>query len=391
MGCDQSTVVEHNKDLFNSIEFGSFKAKNRVIMAAMTRCRADAKTGTPTDIHVKYYSERAEDAGVVFTECSSVSARGNNLPGSTCIYNKDHMVGWKKVVDAVHEKKGRIFSQMYHCGRIGNTGLLGGQRPVAPSSVKMRHDKTCEEPEELDIKGIKSIIKEFVDSAKLLKETGFDGVELLAGNGYIVDQFLCDATNKRTDEYGGSIEKRSKFLLEIIDGLSSVFGANKVGAKLSFGGRYNDMFDSDPVSLMNFVFQELNKRKICFVEIVRPPEGHPAPNLYGIKGEDQIPDVFKDLKKKLSNVTIVGNCSFTPDEANKLIGEKVIDMVSFAKNYLANPDLCNRIKNKWELAQPDWATLYGPFGEKGYTDYPKYKKPEEKKPEEKTNTEKVSK
>jgi len=267
---------------------------------------------------------------------------------------------------------------MYHCGRIGNTGLLGGQRPIAPSSIKMRHDKTCEEPEELDLKGIKAVIKEFIDSAKLLKETGFDGVELLAGNGYLIDQFLKDATNKRTDEYGGSVEKRCKFLLEIVDGITEVFGASRIGAKLTFGGRYNDMYDSDPVALMNYLLPELNKRKICFVEIVRPPEGHKIEHEYEKNGEEQIPDIYKDLKKKLSNVVLVGNCSFTPEEANKLIGEKVLDMVSFAKNYIANPDLCHRIKHNHELAQPDWSTLYGPFGEKGYSDYPKYVKPEVK-------------
>eukprot|EP00340_Litonotus_pictus_P009533 CAMPEP_0170515890 /NCGR_PEP_ID=MMETSP0209-20121228/2277_1 /TAXON_ID=665100 ORGANISM="Litonotus pictus, Strain P1" /NCGR_SAMPLE_ID=MMETSP0209 /ASSEMBLY_ACC=CAM_ASM_000301 /LENGTH=336 /DNA_ID=CAMNT_0010800597 /DNA_START=123 /DNA_END=1133 /DNA_ORIENTATION=- len=331
--------------------------------------RADPQNGIPTDNHVDYFTQRAEDAGFVLSGCCSVSFNGEGFPGNSKAFNKDHMEGWKKVFDSVHKVNGKIFVQIYHAGRATVSENIGGENPVGPSNIANRHEGKFPEPTPLDKDGINKIKNDFVNSAKMLKDVGADGVEIHCGNGFLIDQFLKDSTNQRTDEYGGSVENRSRFMFEIVDEVSKVMGAGRVGVKISPAGRYNDMFDSNPKSLLDYLLPQLNKRKIGFVEIIRPPDG--AENLYDIKGEDQLPNIFDGLKKLLPDVVLVGNAGFSPDEAAKMIKEGTIDMVSFARNYIANPDLSARIKNNWPLAQPDFSKAYG-GGAEGYSDYPKY-------------------
>lgn len=374
MGCNNSTVIENEnaRELLSTIEFGNYKLKNRIMMAAMSRCKADPTTGVPNDLHVAYFSQRAEDAGVVLTECTAVRQDGEGFPGNGQAFKKEHFAGWKKVADAVHKVGGKIFAQIYHAGRATDSTKTGGLPVIGVSNIKNRDGK-FDEPRQINKKEIKEILTAFVDAAKNFKEIGFDGVEIHAANGFIIDQFLKDCSNNRNDEYGGSVENRCRFLLEVVDEIAKVIGNSRIGVKLTPGGRYNDMFDSNPQSILDYLLPQLNKRKICFVEMCRPPDGTSGSN-YEIKGEEQLPNLFTGLKKKLPDVVLVGNCGFTPEEADDLIKKKEIDMVSFAKSYIANIDLANRIRNKWPLSQPDWSKLYGP-GAEGYSDYKKYTPP----------------
>jgi len=344
-----------------------------VVMAAMTRCRADPKTMVPTELHEKYYSERAENAAFVLTECTTVSLRGSAFPGACGIYTSEQVEGWKKVTQAVHKEGGRIFLQIWHAGRASrskDTGTVG----LAPSPIPIRAAKEgakdgyefAETPEELTEDGIKTILAEFKAGAVNAKKAGFDGLEVHGANGYIVDQFLRDCTNKRTDSYGGSIKNRCKFALEIIDVCASVFGYDKVGIKLTPVSRYNDMYDSNPEELFKYLLGELSKKKIAFIEVVQAKE-FPNANFYDKTPEEQMPDVFKTIRPFFKG-TIIGNSMLDFDTGNKLIDDNLVDMVSFAKSYVANPDLVLRFKYGTKLEQPDWATLFG-GGEKGYCDF----------------------
>lgn len=362
--------------LLSPLQFGPFKIKNRVMMAALTRMRGDPKLGLPKEHHFKYYSERSEDAGVVLTECIAVSSCGDCFKGALCAYNKDHKEGLTKLVEAVHKVGGIIFAQLFHCGRSSNKETLGVQ-PVSCSDILNRSYK-YDQPLALSKDGVKDIIGKFKDAIQMCKEAGFDGVELHGANGYIIDQFLRDSTNTRTDEYGGSIENRSKFLLEIIDEAIKIYGNDRVGIKLSPTGRFNDMYDSNPKALTEYLFDQLNKRKILFVEFMRPPDLF-GKGLYEINGDEQYPEAaaMEGLKKQLPNVLLIGNSNYSAEEAEKQISEGKIDMVSMGRNYMSNPDYCDRLKNGWEIDQPDYSSGWGghcpELGPKGYSDFPKYK------------------
>lgn len=370
MGCNNTTTINSPydpADIYTPINVGPYRLKNKVMMAAMTRCRA-GESGVPNDIMVKYYSERAADAGLVLSEATAVSAVGNGFPGSACAYTKEHGEGWKKVAEAVHKVNGKIFVQLCHVGRAVNKDMIGGKNPVAPSRILNRYGNKYSEPDELDLAGIKQVLSEFKNAAILLKEAGIDGIQVHAANGYLIDQFLRDATNKRTDEYGGSVVNRSRFLFEVIDEVAKVFGSNRVAVKLSPVGRFNDMFDSDPKSLLKHICTELNKKKLAFVEIVQAPDLM-VENLYDVKGEEQIPNMFEDLKGNLKDTIVVGNNGIKPDEAINLIKERKIDMVSFGKMYMSNPDLVKRLKNNYEILPPKFEYAYG-GGAEGYCDFP---------------------
>jgi N-ethylmaleimide reductase len=358
--------------LLDCVKFGPYTLKNKVVMAAMTRQRADPKDGVPNDLFIQYYSERAADAGLILTESSCTSQKANTFPGCGCIYSNEQVKGWKKVTEAVHKVNGIIYLQICHGGRTA-INKLTGLTPVGPSAIAMRTKVNGEivsgdVPEELSEDGIKEIIEEFRKGAENAKRAGFDGIQLHGANGYLVDQFLRDATNKRTDKYGGSVENRCRFALEVIDALISVFGEDRVGIKLSPIGRYNDMYDSDPLPVYTHLLSELQKRNVSFVELATSPaEVH----LYEKNGAEQIADVFKAFRPLFKNL-IIANNGFDWGKGNEFVKDGTADLISYGKMYLANPDLVERFKNGWELDQPDWSLLFT-GGEKGYL-YPKHKK-----------------
>jgi 2,4-dienoyl-CoA reductase-like NADH-dependent reductase (Old Yellow Enzyme family) len=280
-------------------------------------------------------------------------------------YTKEQANEWRKVVDGVHKEKGLIFAQLYHSGRANKNG------GIAPSAIKNRYGDSYPIPKEMTEEDINDVKSQFINANKLMKEdAGFDGVEIHAANGYIIDQFLRDATNQRNDNYGGSYENRSRFLLEIIDDSIKIWGANKVGVKLSPIGRYNDMYDSNPKELIEFLVPQLDKRRIAFVEFM--VDDSIKDNLYNSQPKEQIPDMLSLVRPLLKNVPLVANCGFgTYDKANEVISQDKADFVSIGTNYISNPDLCNRFKNNYPLEVPKYQFLFT-SDEEGYCDYKNY-------------------
>jgi 2,4-dienoyl-CoA reductase-like NADH-dependent reductase (Old Yellow Enzyme family) len=249
-----------------------------------------------------------------------------------------------------------------------------GSVPVAPSPIairgKNRSNLDYEVPRELTKDDLKTLLRQFHQGALNAKEAGFDGIEIHGANGYLIDEFIRDATNKRTDEYGGSIENRCRFPLEVIDALIDVFGSSNVGIKLTPGGRVNDMFDSDPIKNYSYLIEKLNKKKIGFIELVETPDFRKSTNLYGVNEYEQIPNVCKTFRNLFSGILIANN-SFDYIKGNKIIEDGYADMVSFGRPFISNPDLVDRFENNWPLTKPNEKTYYTK-GEVGYTDYPRY-------------------
>jgi len=361
-----------HKVLFEPYKLGDLTLANRIVMASLTRTRCDPETGIPTDLHVEYYSQRAS-AGLILTECTAISKRGDAYPGCAGIYTKEQIEGWKRVIEAVHRKGSKIFLQIWHGGRAAYTDKVTGQLPLAPSAIGIRDERwggsgTYDVPQEMTQDDIKQALEEFRQGAINAKEAGFDGIELHAAHGYLIDTFLCDSTNHRTDEYGGSIENRSRLCLEVIDILINVFGAKRVGIKLSPVSRYQDMYDSDPISLYAYLLQELDKRGIVYVQFREPEK---VVKSFYESGDKQIANVCKTFRPYFKG-TIMINEKQTVETISKAVDEGYADLGCLGRNFIANPDLVERLQNEWPLNRFDWKTLYD-GKEKGYTDYPTYK------------------
>nr|BAJ93795.1 predicted protein [Hordeum vulgare subsp. vulgare] len=373
--------MEHNPldILFETVKLGDFTLHNRFIMASLTRCRGDPTNGIPTDLHVQYYSQRAS-AGAIFSECSPIANNAQSFLGAGGIYTKEQIEGWKKVTQAVHEKGGKIFIQIWHGGRSVNPEAVG-EGIIGPSAIAIRGKSTrtgneYPVPKEMSKDDIKLVKEQFRQGALNAKEAGFDGVELHGANGYLIDTFIRDGSNQRTDEYGGSIENRCRFCLEVIDILIEVFGCGKVGIKLSPVGRFQDMYDSDPIATYSYLLKELEKKNIAFVQLMELNEAFKGESAHEA-GEKQIAEVCKTLRPFFKNALIINN-NLTPESAAKAIKEGHADLVSFGRYFISNPDFIERVKNNWHLAEWDRNTFYA-GGEKGYADYPNFEKPEESK------------
>jgi len=350
---------------------GDLTLSNKLIMASLTRNRADPKTGIPNDLHVEYYAQRAS-AGLILTECSPISNNAQSFLGAGGIYTKEQVEGWRKVTDSVHQKQGKIFIQIWHGGRAVNPSIVG-EETFGPSALairgKNRYGQEYAVPKEMTKDDIELVKGQFKQGAINAKEAGFDGIELHGANGYLVDEFIRDGSNKRTDEYGGSIENRCRFCLEIIDILIEVFGAKRVGIKLSPVGRFQDMYDSDPVATYKYLLEELSKRGIAYVQLMEPLEAFRG-EAFHEEGDKQIAQVSKTLKPYFKGAVVINN-NLTPEMAAKAIKEGDADFVSFGRYFISNPDFVERIKNKWSYAEWNRDTFYT-GSEKGYTDYPTY-------------------
>lgn len=345
-------------NLFSPIKLGSTQLKNRIIMAPLTRARAGSER-IPNDLMLKYYTQRA-GAGMILTEATAITASAVGYANTPGIWSKEQIAGWQKITKAVQDKGSKIFMQLWHVGRISHSSFLDGNKPVAPSAITpaghvslVRPVTNYEQPRALETQEVKALVQDYKQAAINAKEAGFDGVEIHAANGYLIDQFLQDSTNKREDIYGGSIENRVRFLLEITDELIEVWGADRVGVHLAPRCDSHDMGDSDPLSLFSYVIEELSKRKIAFV-FTRDPldEGSLFPKL-----------------KKLFNGVFIANQKFTGETAQKALDDKIADAVSFGVPFIANPDLVERLEKGAPLNEPVFETFYGP-DHVGYTDYP---------------------
>lgn len=358
-------------DLTSPFDLGGLPLPNRTVMAPMTRTRA-AEDGTPTALMAEYYAQRAS-AGLIVTECTEVSpvARGGRgilrAPG---IHDATHVEGWKPVVDAVHAAGGRIFLQLWHPGRVSHPALLDGAAPVAPSAVTAQgtiflpggERAPFTEPRVLDLAAIAPIIEDFARGAANARAAGFDGIELHGAFGYLPDQFLQDGTNRRTDAYGGPVANRSRFLLEVMEVLVGVWGAGRVGVKLSPSNRFYGIHDTDARATFGHVVQALDAMGVAYLHLMEP---NVTDLQSGTLQIDQVVETFRPL----TSVPIIANGGFDRAKANAVLRAGSTDLVSFGVPFLANPDLPARLASGAPLNTPDPATFYGE-GPKGYTDYP---------------------
>ena len=352
--------------LLSSFTIGDLKLKNRMVMAPMTRSRA-GEGNVPTELMAEYYKQRS-GAGLIITEASQISTQGVGYPGTPGIHSSEQVEGWKLVTKAVHNNGGKIFIQLWHVGRISHPDFHGGELPVAPSAVKAAGQAFTNEgmkdfvtPRELNKEEIKSIVGDFKKAAINAKQAGFDGIELHAANGYLIDQFLVDRTNKRTDEYGGSVENRGRFLFEVLDAVCEVWPSNRVGIRLSPSGLFNDMGDSDPQYIFSHVIGKLNSYDLGYLHLIEP--------LMPIDEHPQLVPKVLDAYGVMYQGVRMANGGFTKDTGNLALTEEKTELVSFGVLYLANPDLEKRFEINADLNSPNQETFYG-GSEAGYTDYP---------------------
>ncbi|MBD2771357.1 alkene reductase [Iningainema tapete] len=352
-------------DLFTSVQLGPYLLPNRIVMAPMTRLRAIESI--PQSLMATYYTQRAS-AGLIVTECTMVSPMSNGYMNCPGIYSPEQIKGWQEVTDAVHNAGGKIFLQLWHCGRISHPSLLEGKQPVAPSAIAPVGELhtpvgkvAMETPRALEKHEISEIVEQFRSGAENAYQAGFDGVELHGAFGYLIDQFLQDGSNQRTDEYGGSIENRARFLLEVVEAVSSVWGADRVGIKLSPSNTFYGMIDSNPKATFAYVLEALNPIGLAYVHLMEPNE-------IDLKNRDVLNPVTP-LFRPIYQGTLIANGNYTQETANAALVKGDAELVSFGKLFLANPDLPRRFQLNAPLNEPNPKTFYG-AGEKGYTDYP---------------------
>lgn len=359
--------------LFNSLQLGDITLSNRIIMAPLTRMRSKQPGNIPYSLNAEYYAQRA-NAGLIISEATQISQQGQGYPGTPGIHSPEQVEGWKLVTDAVHAKNGKIFLQLWHVGRISHSSHQPqGRAPVAPSPIKPTgkvftadwKQADYETPHALEIEEIKVILEDYRKAAEKAKLAGFDGVEVHGANGYLLDQFLNDGSNKRDDIYGGSIENRARFLLEVVDIAIGIWGRGRVGVRLSPYGTFNDMSDSDPVSLFTYVLKQLNQRQIAYVHMIEP-------RATGAGGGDTVNHDAPSTSTLFKNVfggTFISAGGYSPESANAAVANGQADAIAFGRLYISNPDLAERIRKGLALAPYNRATFYGGT-EKGYTDYP---------------------
>jgi N-ethylmaleimide reductase len=351
-------------DLFTPLKVGALELPNRIVMAPMTRNRAPETI--PVPLMATYYGQRA-DAGLIITEGSQISTEGIGYPGTPGIHSAEQIKAWKTVTHAVHEKGGRIFLQLWHCGRASHPDFHGGERPVAPSAIAPAGKTFTYEgfkefvtPRALSLDDIPRIIADYAKAAENAKQAGFDGVEIHAANGYLIDQFLRDSTNQRNDEYGGPIENRARFLLEVTEAVVKVWGNERVGLRLSPLNPFNDIKDSDPQATFRYTVKALNPFNLAYLHVTEM--GAETPGLGGPTFN------IKELRDIWQGVYIT-NGGYDKTKANVALEKNETDAVAFGVPYLANPDLVSRFHQDAELNIPNEKTFY--MGEeKGYTDYP---------------------
>lgn len=352
-----------SEELFKSFQLGDLCLVNRLVLAPMTRNRAQ-ENGTVTPIMIDYYKQRA-CAGLIVTESTPVSPFGIGYPFTPGIFTDDQVESWLPLTEAVHQSGSYIFIQLQHCGRISHPTMQpNGATPIAPSAIapkgqaityKGKQDFVT--PRAIEINEIPPLVDQFLHGAKMAKQAGFDGVELHGANGYIVDQFLRDCSNQRTDEFGGTVERRMNLLNNLLDAIFTIWPANRVGVRLSPENSYNSMADSNPQAHFEYFIKKLSARKLAYIHLL---EGD-------MMTKSSIVD-YKSLRSKFSG-TYIANNGYNLNRAQAAIQEGSADLVAFGIPFLANPDLVRRYKENLPLNEADPSTFYG-GDEHGYTDYP---------------------
>lgn len=360
--------------LFQPLTLGSLTLKNRIIMPPMTRSRATQPGNLANDMMAEYYAQRAS-AGLIVAEGTQISPMGQGYAWTPGIYSQEQIAGWKKVTDAVHAKDGKIFAQLWHVGRVTHPENIGGEQPISSSALKAENVKVfiddgsnapgfvdVVEPREMTKEDIKNVVEEYRQAALNAIEAGFDGIELHGANGYLVNQFIDSEANNRTDEYGGSVENRLRFLGEVVTAMSSAIGADRVGVRLAPFTSLNGTVDASPVETYTAAAKLLNQLNVVYLHIAEV-DWDDAPDT-PVEFKQAIRDAFKGA--------LIYAGKYNADTAEAAIAEGTTDLVGFGRPFVANPDLPNRVKNGYPLAPHDPNTLFG-GAEEGLTDYPEYK------------------
>lgn len=353
--------------LLEKTKLGNLSLKNKMVMAPMTRSRASLNGGVG-DSTILYYTQRAS-AGLIVSEAINISEQAIGSPLTPGIFSNEQIDAWKNVTKAVHENGGLIYAQFWHTGRVGHSLVKNGKLPVAPSPLSiqgqqhftMEGQKDYETPKELTIEEIKVIIQDFKQASINSIEAGFDGVELHSAFGYLPNQFLADSSNQRNDLYGGTIENRNRFVLEIIEEMIDAVGENRVAIRLSPTSTYNNIIHNDVIGQFTSLITELNKLPLSYIHLMNVP--FPADKF------PQYPTNNIETFGHISKHPIIANCGYTKETGEEELEKGIADLISYGSLFLANPDLPKRFELNSELNQPDRATMYG-GQDKGYIDYP---------------------
>jgi len=358
-----STLTPSNSQLFTPLQMGELSLSNRMVMAPLTRNRA-GEGNVPGDLNTLYYTQRAS-AGLLITEASQISASALGYPATPGIHSDEQIAGWKKITDSVHAEGGLIFIQLWHVGRISHPSMLPDNAlPVAPSAICPQGEAITYDgmqpfvtPRALELDEIPGLIEDYVRATKNAQAAGFDGVEIHAANGYLLDEFLRDGSNKRTDSYGGSVENRMRLLDEVVTAVKNAWSSNRVGVRISPENQFNDIRDSQPQSTFNAVVEMLSKHDLAYLHVL---EGDM------LSGEREVD--YTELKRRYAGLYMANN-GYNQEKAETALDTAHADMIAFGQLFLANPDLPERFARGASLNEPDQSTFYG-GDEKGYTDYP---------------------
>jgi N-ethylmaleimide reductase len=365
------------KALFTPVHLGAIHLKHRVVMAPLTRSRSTQPNSIPGDLMAGYYAQRASDGGLIIGEATNISLTSRGWLGAPGLYLDEQVRGWQKVVEGVHGKGGRMLAQLWHTGRASHASMTGGAMPVTasvdptywqnPAQLVSTPDGWIQPSPHraLEIPEIAAIVEDYRKAAERAQAAGFDGVELHGANGYLIDQFLQDGSNQRTDQYGGSFENRSRLLLEVVAAMVSVWGGDRVAVRIGPGGTFNAMHDSNPEALFSYVAEQLNQFHLAYLHIIEPR----------VKGniviqENQGP-VASERLRSVFHGKILAAGGFEPESAEDAVAQGVVDAVTFGRHFISNPDLPRRIREGLPLAQYDRNTFYT-FDSRGYNDYPAY-------------------
>ena len=364
----------HNK-LFTPVRVGAITRKHRIVMSPLSRLCAEWPSGVPSDLMREYYSQRASDGGLIFTEATAVAASGRGYRGAPGIYSDDQVAGWKRITGAVRAKGGYMFAQLSHAGRTTHVAVTG-EAPVTasvdptywadPSILVVTPDGFSQPSPHraLETVEIADIIEQYCAAALNAKKARFDGVELMAANGHLIDQFLQDNSNKRTDRYGGTIENRARFLFELVEALVAVWCVDRVAVRIAPSGTFNSMADRNPRALFRYVAERLNDLKLAYLHVIEPR----------VKGGEVIAEGGPVAAQELSKVfhgSIIAAGGFEPGTAEATVVNGDASLIAFGRHFSANPDLPKRIELGLPLNRYDRSTCYA-FDARGYTDYPEY-------------------
>lgn len=369
------TLAASAQQLFSPFQLGSLRLDHRIVMAPLTRLRSEQPGDVPTPLMAEYYTQRTSAGGLIISEATAISPVARGYLGAPGIYTDQQVRGWRRITEAVHGKGGRIFQQLWHVGRTSHVDVTSGLAPVAPSVVPYDctvYTKSGWLPvsphRALDLAEIPALVADYRRAAERAKAAGFDGVEIHAANGYLLDQFLQDGSNRRQDAYGGTAENRARLLLEVTAAAASVWSGDRVGVRLAPSGSFNSMSDSNPAETFGYVTEQLNQFGLAYLHVIEP-------RIRGsnVLAEGQEP-VAAMMLRRIFDGPIIAAGGFEPDTAQAIVANGHADLVAFGRYFIANPDLPERIRLGLPLSGYDRSTFYG-GDSRGYTDYPLYHHP----------------